>query len=202
MASGGGGLGIVGLIVGLVLAFSGGGGSAIDVLNQLNGLNGQQVGQPGAADQMASECRTGADAQRTEDCRIVGYVNSIRAYWAKTVRGYTVVPTVFSAARPRPDAARRRPRWARSIARPTRMSTSSWGSSTNSGRSDRRLDARAGHRDHRRSGQDARPARKARASPSLTPLSWRAPMSSARVTGLKLVRCHQQPNKTETDHER
>ena len=96
VALGGGGLGVVGLILGLVLTLSGGGGGAgIDVLNQLNGLNGQQVGESGSSGQVASECRTGADAQRTQDCRIVGYVNSIQAYWSKALRGYTVAPTVF-----------------------------------------------------------------------------------------------------------
>ena len=96
VALGGGGLGIVGLILGLVLTLSGGGGgAAIDVLNQLNGLNGQQVGESGSSGTVTSECRTGADAQRTQDCRIVGYVNSIQAYWSKALRGYTVAPTVF-----------------------------------------------------------------------------------------------------------
>src|SRR2546430_14362995 len=96
VALGGGGLGVVGLILGLVVTLSGGGGSAAsDVLNQLNGLKGQQVGESGSSGQVASECRTGADAQRTQDCRIVGYVNSIQAYWSKALRGDTVVPTVF-----------------------------------------------------------------------------------------------------------
>lgn len=97
VALGGGGLGIVGLILGLVLSLSGGGGgsAATDILNQLSGLNGQQVGEQGSSGKVASECHTGADAQRTQDCRIVGYVNSIQAYWSKALRGYTVVPTVF-----------------------------------------------------------------------------------------------------------
>ena len=85
------------LILGLVLAFGGSSGSAIagNVLNQLNTLNGQQVDGPATASKVATECRTGADAQRTQDCRVVGYVNSIQAYWSTALRGYTVVPTVF-----------------------------------------------------------------------------------------------------------
>src|SRR2546430_6249599 len=74
VALGGGGLGIIGVILGLVFTLAGG-GSATDALNQLSGLNGQQVGQSGSSGTVASECHTGADAQRTEDCRIVGYVN-------------------------------------------------------------------------------------------------------------------------------
>jgi uncharacterized protein len=95
---GGGGLGVIGVIITLFLTLSGGGGgagNAIDVLSHLEGLNGKQVGGTDASGGVLSQCRTGADARRTQDCRIVGYVNSIQAYWGKAVDGYTVVPTVF-----------------------------------------------------------------------------------------------------------
>jgi uncharacterized protein len=102
-AIGGGGLGIIGVIVALIVVFAGGsgsgggsGGSLADVLNQLSGLNGQQVdGAAGAPSKVSTECRTGSDANKTQDCRIVGYVNSIQTYWSSALRGYKVVPTVF-----------------------------------------------------------------------------------------------------------
>jgi hypothetical protein len=94
MALGGGGLGVVGVILVLILTLSGG-GSTLDALNQLNGLDGVSTSQPGADNSDLSECRTGADAQRTQDCRVLADVNSVQAYWKKTLRGYQVVPTVF-----------------------------------------------------------------------------------------------------------
>jgi hypothetical protein len=97
----GGGLGLVGVVLAIVFALVGGGGngsggSAVtDILNQLDGLDQVQT-NGGAPDGTALEkCRTGADAERTEDCRIVGYVNSIQQYWSEALKGYTVVPTVF-----------------------------------------------------------------------------------------------------------
>jgi predicted metalloprotease len=44
---------------------------------------------------LSAECRTGADANQREDCRIVGVVNSVQAYWGDHVRGYREAPTRF-----------------------------------------------------------------------------------------------------------
>ena len=86
MTVGGGGLGILGLI--LALVFGGG------------GLGGGSTppAQQGAAvprTDLATRCKTGADANRDEDCRIVGVVNSVQKYWSGVVRGYTPAPTQF-----------------------------------------------------------------------------------------------------------
>jgi predicted metalloprotease len=87
-----GGGGIVTLIVILALVLLGvpvGGGS-----DPLGGLADQSIGmqEPGA---VLTECRTGADANEREDCRILAVVNSVQAYWTKTVRNYEPATTRF-----------------------------------------------------------------------------------------------------------
>lgn len=93
MAIGGGGLGIVGLLIALLLGVNpadlgGGGGESL----------GTDTGANSTSD-LDERCRTGADADRDEDCRVVGVVNSVQAYWAETVEGYQPAETeLFSGS--------------------------------------------------------------------------------------------------------
>jgi predicted metalloprotease len=92
VAIGGGGLGLLGLIAYiLVSVFTG--GNASDVLGNL----GQ--GQSANNTQLASECKTGQDANEKLDCAVVADIDSIQQYWATTLPSlgarYTSAPTVW-----------------------------------------------------------------------------------------------------------
>src|SRR5438128_707144 len=70
----GGGLGLIGVILYLVFGvLSGGGGLS----GPLGNLDGSTVSRAPASQVLGQECRTGADANRREDCRIVGDINSV-----------------------------------------------------------------------------------------------------------------------------
>src|ERR1044072_5131260 len=84
IAIGGGAVGLVVAII-LLLLNGGIGGSSSD------------TGASSSSD--LSSCRTGADAQQSQDCAVVAYVNSIQDYWSQTLPGYTDAQTVLFTGR-------------------------------------------------------------------------------------------------------
>ena len=84
IAGGGGLLGLIVLVVSLLQGGGGGGGLQI----------GGAPADSGSGD-LARQCQTGADANQREDCRIVGVVDSVQAFWQGRVPNYRPAKTVF-----------------------------------------------------------------------------------------------------------
>jgi predicted metalloprotease len=86
---GGGGAGLLILVIYLLLGggITGGGGG---VSGPLDNLDGRSVGTTNL-----QECRTGADANQREDCRLVGVINSVQKFWSGAIRNYQPAETVF-----------------------------------------------------------------------------------------------------------
>ena len=92
-----GGGGAIGLVLILAYALLGGNPSDLGPLLE----PGAVTGPAGTA--LATDCKTGQDANERDDCRILGYVNSIQKYWtgefAASGQKYSPVDTVlFSGA--------------------------------------------------------------------------------------------------------
>jgi hypothetical protein len=83
----GGGGGLIGVIIAVVIALSGlggGGGSANNVIDTGSG-----------GSDLATECKTGSDANQRTDCLVVGVVDSVQEYWAGAINGYQPARTVL-----------------------------------------------------------------------------------------------------------
>jgi uncharacterized protein len=76
LAVGGGGLGAVGIVVYLLFALLGGGGGDPAAFDSLDGLSSSQASR-------TLDCSTGADANDRQDCRVLGDINSVQAYWTR-----------------------------------------------------------------------------------------------------------------------
>jgi hypothetical protein len=95
LAVGGGGIGVGVLVIYLLISLLGGG----EGLGQLEPLEDQQIAQGDTPSEVSQECRTAEDANERQDCRIVGVVNSVQAFWdpvfERSNRQYQFANTVF-----------------------------------------------------------------------------------------------------------
>lgn len=98
LAIGGGGIGLVVLVVALLLGVNPGDlGGLVDTGYSANNT------APGDLSGLVAECTTGSDANTRQECAIVGYVNSIQAFWSEVFSrsGIEYVPAqtvLFSGA--------------------------------------------------------------------------------------------------------
>jgi uncharacterized protein len=88
LAVGGGGIGVVILVVAALVL-------GVDPSQLVDVVQPGQGGQGAEASTLREQCRTGEDANRREDCQILGYVNSIQDYWVEAHQSYQPADTVI-----------------------------------------------------------------------------------------------------------
>ncbi|WP_375386228.1 neutral zinc metallopeptidase [uncultured Microbacterium sp.] len=79
-AAGGGVVGLGAIAILLLSYFTG---------TDVSGLLGQATGGGTSAESGIAQCQTGADANRSDDCRLAAASLNIDQFWAKNVTGYT-----------------------------------------------------------------------------------------------------------------
>jgi uncharacterized protein len=88
----GGGAGILGVVVFILLQLLGGGGTTSGALPGIDQIQGEST-------QLDEECKTGADANTKEDCRVVAVVNSLQEFWTaefqRSGAQYQLAPTTL-----------------------------------------------------------------------------------------------------------
>lgn len=97
LAVGGGAIGLLGLIAALLFGVDPG------LFGAAGTAAAPPVGQATSSPQLAAACRTGADANKRQDCRILAVVNSVQNYWqgdfAARGRQYAPASTVLFTER-------------------------------------------------------------------------------------------------------
>ncbi|MBP2475362.1 putative metalloprotease [Crossiella equi] len=96
---GGGGVSLVGILIWFLMSQFGGGGTLPSTPGSASGFDAVRPNQPASDSRLAERCRTGADANRNQECAAVASINSIQGFWqdqfARSGKTYRKATTNF-----------------------------------------------------------------------------------------------------------